>query len=266
MEKIFLTLTGIITLFILHVKINNINETTYVFLILLTLLFLWLFFGYACYYKYRKKSGFDNSKINISNIIIRETLIGFFLGSIATFFSFLLFLSIREVEFFPARFSYLLLTYAFVFSLGAAVFEEVVFRGILQGILHRIFKRKLYAPVVIFPVACLFTYTHIKYYSDFFHLRIILVALSGLIFGIMTYKTKALWLSMGAHFSWNFFQIIAFGYEQRRFEMQLGFFNSTDDFRQYAIIVLFISIVIWSTIEIYKIFKKISIEKALLHK
>ena len=87
-----------------------------------------------------------------------------------------------------------------VIGLLPGIFEEVCFRGGLQNILTRWFKKPW---VAIFVTAILFSAIHISYYG--FLVRFAL----GIALGLVFYYSGSLWLSILFHFLFNGVQVTA---------------------------------------------------------
>lgn len=241
MKKYFFLLVFCIFSYATYIKIylKKLNENH--FLLLFFLIFFLFFFCYFWYFKENKR---ETEFFNKSQPF-RELMVGWIYGSIAVISSIFLYWVAEDVTFISARLNLQLILYALVFSFGAGVMEEILFRGLLQGFLRRFFVKPIYAPLVIFPAACAFAYVHKGSLPDLYQSRILLVLMAGILLGMMAYITDALWLSIGAHFSWNFFQTIFFGYEQKLFGMKFGVASSIESSRTYSIIILGIILVFW---------------------
>ncbi len=88
-----------------------------------------------------------------------------------------------------------------------AMFEEILFRGLIFGGLLRILRPWL----ALLLVSLLFGLAH----ADNPNANLISVisnALGGLMYAIAFLYTGSIWLSFGLHFSWNFFQGIIYGF------------------------------------------------------
>ena len=252
MRKIFFSLLTASISYMLYLKFSGVEKQANHWLLLLGLLFSLALVGYAWYDRHKKRTTTKALPNGFRNIVINQIATGLFISTGLSLFSFLLYLFFGNPSFHLEKLTLTLILYATIFSMGAAVVEEIAFRGLIQGTFHRFIKNPLLAPIVILPGVCAFVYTHKGNLPDLFQSRIALVALWGIIAGIMAYMTHALWLSMGAHFAWNFFQIIAFGHEQRRFEPQAGIMNWSLEFRQCAVFVLGIFLLAWFIFKKYQ--------------
>lgn len=130
-----------------------------------------------------------------------------------------------DIKLLPWNFTLALIGTSILGNWVVAVVEEMVFRGVLQGMLVKI-SRKL--PVVSAPVfaiilpAILFLYAHIQ--TDWLDrsAQAAFVFFTGLIFGILTFRTGNLWAAIGAHWGCNVIQEIAFGSYNRPFDFHQG--------------------------------------------
>jgi len=243
-KNLFILMASIISyLFYIKFYLKKINENQ--FLLLFFMIFILFFFCYCWYFKRKNCETYTKNELFEKSKIFRQLSIGLFSGAVAVFSTHVLYFVFEDVKFFSDRFNFTLIFYAIIFSFGASVMEEIVFRGLLQGALRKIFKHPLCAPLVIFPVACAFTYVHKKNLSDLYQARLLLVLMAGIILGMMAYVTNALWLSMGAHFTWNFFQEIAFGYDQKIFGKKPGIWGAPENAQIYSIIVIGFILAIW---------------------
>lgn len=109
-----------------------------------------------------------------------------------------------------------LLAIAILEPLLIALVEEITNRGLVFGMLlwglsklpnQFPIKVRLFLAIVL--QALFFTYLH------HYHLHITVSNLShfsvGIILAIFTWQTKALWMAIGFHFAWNFFQKLSLG-------------------------------------------------------
>jgi membrane protease YdiL (CAAX protease family) len=87
-----------------------------------------------------------------------------------------------------------------VIGLLPGIFEEVCFRGGLQNILVRWFKKPW---IAILVTAILFSVIHISYYG--FLVRFAL----GIVLGLIFYYSRSLWLAIIFHFLYNGLQVTA---------------------------------------------------------
>jgi membrane protease YdiL (CAAX protease family) len=87
-----------------------------------------------------------------------------------------------------------------VMALLPAVFEETLFRGVLQRLLGKWFKNPVAAIIV---TGIIFSLVHISYYGFFGRLAL------GMVLGFIFYYSGSIYLSMAAHFTNN---ALAVGY------------------------------------------------------
>lgn len=85
--------------------------------------------------------------------------------------------------------------------------EEIAFRGYAMGTLRQTEKSWL---IVILP-AVLFGLAH-SLNANFSLMGFLNIILAGILFGILALKSGRLWLGIGFHIAWNFFQGCVFGF------------------------------------------------------
>jgi membrane protease YdiL (CAAX protease family) len=157
-----------------------------------------------------------------------------------------------DIKLLPWNFTLALIGTSILGNWVVAVVEEMVFRGVLQGMLVKI-SRKL--PVVSAPVfaiilpAILFLYAHIQ--TDWLDRseQAAFVFFTGLIFGILTFRTGNLWAAIGAHWGCNVIQEIAFGSYNRPFDFHQGIFlveNNQKDVFAVCIAIVAICFAVFS--------------------
>lgn len=96
---------------------------------------------------------------------------------------------------------------ALTLAVSAAVFEEIIARGIL----FRIIEEKLGTYIALVISALLFGFIHIIN-PDGSLKEVIFIALSAGVFLAIAYNyTRSLWFPIGIHFAWNFTQSGIFG-------------------------------------------------------
>ena len=79
--------------------------------------------------------------------------------------------------------------------------EEILVRGCFQ---HIIYYRHGIAWAIIIP-ALIFSVMHFLN-PNISYIAALNIALVGIVFGIMTYKSGNLWMAIGYHITWNYFQ------------------------------------------------------------
>ena len=96
----------------------------------------------------------------------------------------------------------------FLMFVFVGIGEETGFRGYAMGTLRQTENPWL---ICVLP-AFLFGIAH-STNANFSALGCVNIILAGLLFGVMAYKTGRLWLGIGFHIAWNFFQGCVFGFE-----------------------------------------------------
>lgn len=155
------------------------------------------------------------NKENIVKIGLRgpvtDMIFGLLLGAFAISFMVIILLTSKQITLenplTEPEFSAAILAY-FIFFILVGVFEEVFFRGyVIQTLLSR-----NHQPAVIYIVsALLFSLVH-GTNPNVTTLGLINILLVGLLFAYMFLATKSLWLPIGFHITWNFFQGNIFGF------------------------------------------------------
>lgn len=138
-----------------------------------------------------------------------------------------------QLDFLWTHLTLALLYAACVLALAAAVIEELLFRGLLLGLLLRWRTAPRYWPVVAICVqaglfaavqAGLFAAVHALADSPTPLLDALPVWLSAVILGATMQATGRLWLAIGVHAGWNVVQYIAFGVQKNNLNYLAGLF------------------------------------------
>jgi membrane protease YdiL (CAAX protease family) len=98
----------------------------------------------------------------------------------------------------------------FLLFIGVAVNEELFARGYLQGIVKARFGMVPAVTVSTVVFALLHTFNPGMWSTP---LPLLNLLLAGLLFGLSRELSKGLWMPIGLHLSWNFFQGCIFGFE-----------------------------------------------------
>lgn len=88
-----------------------------------------------------------------------------------------------------------------IFFITVGLVEEILTRGCFQ---HIIYYRHGIVWAIIIP-SLIFSALHFLN-PNISYVAAVNIALVGVIFGLMTYKTGNLWMAIGYHITWNFFQ------------------------------------------------------------
>lgn len=113
----------------------------------------------------------------------------------------------------PDVFFYLLL------FILVGISEELFFRGFCMSVMRR---TKSMAQIIIFS-SLLFGLAHISN-PGFTFLAFINISLIGMVFAIMYIKSGSIWMPIGFHITWNYFQGLVFGMSVSGIEAR-GFFE-----------------------------------------
>lgn len=101
--------------------------------------------------------------------------------------------------------------------------EETVFRGYAMGTLRQTGKPWL---IVLLP-AVIFGLAH-STNANFSLLSCVNIILAGILIGILYWKSGKLWLSIGFHIAWNYFQGCVYGFEVSGIETKGIFVSSSN--------------------------------------
>jgi membrane protease YdiL (CAAX protease family) len=102
-------------------------------------------------------------------------------------------------------------------GLGAGVAEEILFRGVVLPLFHKKYRASL---AVLFT-ALIFGAVHFANNSSIAEVIGVFVA-AGLLLNGVWFLTKNIWICIGAHFAWNFFEGGIFGMNVSGVQMNGG--------------------------------------------
>lgn len=134
----------------------------------------------------------------------------------------------QKRDFLLPNLSLRLLWAAGVLSLTAAAIEELLFRGLLLGLLLRWRQGgKLWTGFAVLAQATLFAWIHAISDSTTPVFDGLAVWTGALILGVTVVFSKRLWLAIGIHAGWNAVQYIAFGVQKPNLDYLPGLFLTT---------------------------------------
>jgi membrane protease YdiL (CAAX protease family) len=108
-----------------------------------------------------------------------------------------------------------------LFLLLSATFEELLFRGVLfQKLIER--KGEI---VSIFSSSLVFALLH-SFNPSYSFVAFINIFLAGVLLAVMFVRTYMLWLSIGFHFGWNFWQAFLLASPVSGLNFEIGLFNT----------------------------------------
>jgi membrane protease YdiL (CAAX protease family) len=131
-------------------------------------------------------------------------LLGLFLGASSIVFITMILLVTKQITLVPAKITLHFLTEIclfFVSFIFVALNEELFFRGYVISALK---QTKSY-PIIYIVSSLVFGFAHLGN-PNVHLLGIVNVFLISFLFAYMFIQTKTLWMSMGYHLTWNFFQ------------------------------------------------------------
>jgi membrane protease YdiL (CAAX protease family) len=131
-------------------------------------------------------------------------LFGLFLGAVSIVFIALIMMATRQITIEPVKVTSQLLTEIGLYFIGfifVAINEELFFRGYIVSTL----KQTKSIPIMYIISSIIFGLAHIAN-PNVHLLGIVNIFLIGLLFAYMFIQTKSLWMTIGYHFTWNFFQ------------------------------------------------------------
>lgn len=114
---------------------------------------------------------------------------------------------------------------AFNMALGAAVIEEIIFRGIL----YRILEEKLGSYISIAISAVLFGFLHLANPNSSVFAAIAIAIQAGLLLAAAYTYTRNLWFPIAIHFAWNFAQSGIYGASTSGIQIRYSLFTSRID-------------------------------------
>ncbi len=144
---------------------------------------------------YEKRTIDETSAKRIGQNLLKGFLLGVFLQAAVIFVIFLAGgYHIESVN------SVLFLIPAFTMSVGAAVFEEIL----LRGIIFRIMEEKLGSYIALVISAFIFGFLHLMNPNSSVLVAIGLSIQAGILLGLAYMYTRNLWFPIAIHFGWNF--------------------------------------------------------------
>jgi len=111
---------------------------------------------------------------------------------------------------------------AFNMALGAAVIEEIIFRGIL----YRILEEKLGSYISVVISAVLFGFLHLVNPNSSILAAIAIAIQAGLLLAAAYTYTRNLWFPIAIHFAWNFAQSGIYGASTSGIQIRHSLFTS----------------------------------------
>ncbi len=93
-----------------------------------------------------------------------------------------------------------------IFYISVGIWEEMFTRGYFMSVLKR--TRNIYA--IIFIPSIVFSFLHL-FNPNVGFIGILNIFVVGVLFSLMFYKRGSLWMPIGFHITWNFFQGNVFG-------------------------------------------------------
>jgi membrane protease YdiL (CAAX protease family) len=159
-----------------------------------------------------EKKTIDNIGLVIKKKSLLQFFLGFFIGIISISFITLILLLKKDIilEFSFNNIKSNILTFFLLFLVFVMVGlgEEIFFRGYLIGILKQTGNKH----IVLYVSSFLFSLAHFLN-PNINLIGAINIVLVGVLFVVVTLKTKTLWISIGYHITWNYFQGVVFGFE-----------------------------------------------------
>lgn len=166
---------------------------------ILTTFLLWRFINKRT----MKQLGFRGS--------LNDLWFGLFLGALSITMIFLVLLATANVTLLNSwsspQFSLFTVTFLILFVL-VGVFEEMFFRGYIMSTMESRGNKKW---VIYVASAMIFSAAHLAN-PNVSLIGLVNIALVGILFAYMFDATKSLWLPIGYHITWNYFQGNVFGF------------------------------------------------------
>jgi membrane protease YdiL (CAAX protease family) len=118
--------------------------------------------------------------------------------------------------------SFLYIIPALTISISSGIFEEILFRGVL----FRILEEKLGSYIALIISALFFGFIHYLNPNSSFIAALGIAIQAGLLLGLVYMYTRSLWLPIGLHFAWNFFQSGIYGAKVSGITIEKSLFTS----------------------------------------
>ncbi|MCL2322610.1 MAG: CPBP family intramembrane metalloprotease [Oscillospiraceae bacterium] len=158
------------------------------------LLFIW---------KFAVKESFINLGLTRKNRW-KDLILGLFIGAFSIFFVYEILILTDQLSISSIDFSIILtpkyILYIFLYIV-VGFYEELLSRGFIVHFLKR--TRNIYAIILISSV--IFSLLHI-FNQNVVLLGLLNIFIVGILFALMLYKRGSLWMPIGFHITWNFFQ------------------------------------------------------------
>ncbi len=168
-------------------------------------------FGIIAFKQWRKAGLSKNEigqKLGFRPFFKFQLLTGLLIGAVIFSLIFLIFLygdllTITQFSWTNGHFFKIVLIFA-----AAAFAEEIIFRSFFINGLKLYLKS---TALIIFITALFFGFVHM-FNQGSTHLSTLSAFIGGIMYALAFIKTEKLWLPIGLHFSWNFFQAFVFGF------------------------------------------------------
>ena len=93
------------------------------------------------------------------------------------------------------------------------IYEEFIYRGVIQSKLERVFKQN----IALILQGIIFMLIHVpKFIFEllvdsnviWFYLKLLIIFFSGIVYGLIYLKTRTIWISVICHYLYNYFGVI----------------------------------------------------------
>ena len=130
----------------------------------------------------------------------KDLIIGLILGAASISIIIFIYYVIGDVQFKGIHITSDLIV-GLLFFITVGLIEEILVRGCFQ---HIIYYRHSIAWAIMIP-SLIFSVMHF-FNPNISYIAALNIALVGIVFGLMTYKSGNLWMAIGYHITWNYFQ------------------------------------------------------------
>ena len=194
------------------------NENLFKLVLLSSAILLWLL-----WYQAKHKQ----TRAVVARIAGVQTLFGFATALVLASCGMVLEALWQKQDFLFHNLSPLLFWTACVISLAAATIEELIFRGLLLGLLLRWQPDfKSWPVLAVITQAALFAWLHVVENSSTPLLDSLSIWTGAMILGATVVYSGRLWLAIGLHTGWNVVQYIAYGVQKPNLDYLPGLFST----------------------------------------
>lgn len=205
---VFVGISQILAMLVLGLKLTERHSslTTFQTTVFTLCMFLATFTVVAMFRQWIDKESFRSLGFRLKNAL-NESVAGIVMGVLMISSGFVLLLLLHEINWVGTRPDLSGILLSVILFTAVAFNEELIFRGYILGNLMLSMNRY----VALLVTSVLFSLLHMGN-ASFNWLSFLSILLAGLLLGLPYIFTRSLWLPIGLHFSWNYFQGTIFGF------------------------------------------------------